>query len=271
LSLLGSYLIGIREGLEAALIISILASYLRKVGQKHQMRQMMAGVVAAIVASIVIGLALSLSLKDLPPHTEENITGFASILAVGFITWMIFWMANNSHKLSSTLRGGVDKALAGSAFGLVAVAFVSVIREGIETSISLWTAAKATGGQQESVIGAVLGLVSAAVIGYLIYRGSVRINLGLFFKITGAYLVLIAASIFAYAFGEFNETGLVTFLNGPSYDLSGIIAEGSFVEVFLKGAFGFIVAPTLLQTIAWVSFAAITGWLYLKPRKTAVA
>ncbi len=268
--MLGSYLIGIREGLEAALIISILASYLKKVGQHRQIRTMMVGVIAAIVASIVIGLALSISLKDLPAYTQENITGAASILAVIFITWMIFWMSKNSHRLASSLRTGVDRALAGSALGLVAVAFLSVIREGLETSISLWTAAKATGGDQASVLGAVLGLVSAAVIGYLMYRGAVRINLGLFFKITGAYLIVIAASIFAYAFAEFNESGLFTVLNGPSYDLSGLIAEGSLVEVILKGAFGFMVAPTLMQTIAWCAYAAVTSWLYLKPSKKIV-
>ena len=268
--MLGSYLIGIREGLEAALIISILASYLKKVGQQNQIRRMLGGVIAAIILSIIVGLLLSVSLQNLPAHTQENITGFASILAVIFITWMIFWMARNSHKLATNLRSEVDKALAGSALGLVGVAFLAVIREGIETSISLWTTAKATGGDQASVIGAILGLVSAAVIGYLMYRGAVKINLSLFFKITGAYLVVIAASIFAYAFGEFNESGLVTFLNGPSYDLGGVIPVGSIAEVILKGAFGFLVAPTLLQTIAWVGFALVVGGLYLKPRKRIV-
>ena len=268
--MLGSYLIGIREGLEAALIISILASYLKKVGQQKQIRSMLSGVVAAIAVSIIVGLVLSLSLQNLPAHTQENITGFASILAVIFITWMIFWMARNSHKLAGNLRSGVDRALAGSSLGLTAVAFLAVIREGIETSISLWTAAKATGGDQASVIGAVLGLLSAAIIGYLMYRGSVKINLSLFFKITGAYLVLIAASIFAYAFGEFNESGLITWLNGPSYDLSGVIQVGSVAEVILKGAFGFMVAPTLLQSVAWVSFAVIIGSSYLLPRKKIV-
>ncbi|MEO0023738.1 MAG: hypothetical protein RL196_179 [Actinomycetota bacterium] len=268
--MLGSYLIGIREGLEAALIISILASYLKKVGQQRQIRTMMIGVIAAIIASVVLGLALSLSLKDLPAYTQENITGFASLLAVIFITWMIFWMSKNSHRLAQSLRSGVDRALAGSSLGLVMVAFLSVIREGLETSISLWTAAKATGGDQASIIGAVLGLVSAAVIGYLMYRGAVKINLSLFFKITGAYLIVIAASIFAYAFAEFNESGLFTFLNGPSYDLSGVISEGSLIEVILKGAFGFAVAPTQMQTIAWCVFAVVAGWLYLKPRKKIV-
>ncbi len=268
--MLGSYLIGIREGLEAALIISILASYLKKVGQQKQIRSMLSGVVAAIVLSVIIGLVLSLSLQNLPAYTQENITGVASILAVIFITWMIFWMARNSHKLTSNLRNEVDRALSGSALGLIGVAFLAVIREGIETSISLWTAAKATGGDQASVFGAILGLLSAAVIGYLMYRGAVKINLALFFKITGAYLVLIAASIFAYAFGEFNESGLVTLLNGPSYDLSAVIPVGSVAEVILKGAFGFMVQPTLLQTCAWVSFAAITGGLYLVPRKKIV-
>lgn len=269
--MLGSYLIGIREGLEAALIISILAGYLKKIGQQKQIRSMLGGVLAAVLISVVIGLVLSLSLQNLPAYTQENITGFASILAAVFITWMIFWMARNSHKLSSGLKSGVDRALAGSSLGLLGVAFLAVIREGIETSISLWTAAKATGGDQPAVIGAILGLLSAAVIGYLMYRGAIKINLALFFKITGTYLVLIAASIFAYSLGEFNESGLVTILNGTGYDLSGLIPVGSLPEVILKGAFGFMVTPTVLQTIAWVGFVAITGFFYLKPRAKAGA
>jgi high-affinity iron transporter len=268
--LLGSYLIGIREGLEAALIISILASYLKKVGLQNRIRSMLSGVLAAIVISVIVGLALSLSLQNLPPHAQENITGFASILAVVFITWMIFWMARNSRSLAGRLRADVDNALTGSSLGLMGVAFLAVIREGIETSISLWTAAKATGSDQASLVGAILGLGSAAVIGYLMYRGSFKINLAVFFKITGSYLVLIAASILAYAFGEFNESGLFTLLNGPSYDVGRFIPVGSIAEIVLKGAFGFLVTPTLLQTIVWLSFAALTGWFYLKPRKKIV-
>jgi high-affinity iron transporter len=268
--LLGSYLIGIREGIEAALIISILASYLKKVGEGKRIRIMMSGVAIAVLASILIGLVLSLSLQGLPAFTQENITGVASLVAVGFITWMIFWMAKHSRELAGHLHTGVDRALAGSSLGLIGVAFLSVIREGLETSISLWSASKAIGGDQSSIWGAILGLSSAAVLGYLMYRGSVKIKLHIFFKYTGAYLVILAASIFAYALGEFTESGVITFLTSPSYDVSGIIGEGTVLDVLLRGAFGFMSAPTLLQTIAWVGFVSIVGWFYLKPRKQIV-
>lgn len=268
--MLGSYLIGIREGIEAALIIGILASYLKKIGEAKRIRTMMSGVLLAIITSIVLGLLLSMSLQGLPAHIEENITGTASLIAVVFITWMIFWMAKHSRELAGHIQTGVDKAIAGSSLGLVGVAFLSVIREGIETSISLWSTAKATGSDQSSIWGAILGLTSAAVLGYLMYRGSVKIKLHLFFKFTGAYLVILAAGIFAYALGEFTESGVITFLTTPSYNVSNIIVDGSVIEVVLRGAFGFLTAPTMLQTIAWIGFVAIVGWLYLKPRKQIV-
>jgi high-affinity iron transporter len=267
---LGSYLIGIREGIEAALIIGILASYLKKIGEAKRIRTMMLGVLLAIATSVVIGLVLSLSLQGLPAHTEENITGFASLIAVGFITWMIFWMSKHSRELAGHIQGGVDRAIAGSALALTGVAFLSVIREGIETSVSLWSTAKATGSDQSSIWGAVLGLSTAAVLGYLMYKGSVKIKLNLFFKITGAYLVILAASIFAYSLGEFTESGLINLLTTPSYDVSNVIVEGSLIEVVLRGAFGFMSAPTMLQTIAWIGFVVIVGGLYLKPRKQIV-
>ena len=270
--MLGSYLIGIREGIEAALIVGILASYLNKIGEGKRIRTMMLGVVLAIVAAIGLGLVLSLSLQGLPPHTEENITGFASLVAVGFITWMIFWMSRHSRELAGNIQSGVDKAIATSSFALVGIAFISVIREGLETSISLWSAAKAigTGSGSDTIWGATLGLVSAAILGYLMYRGAVKIKLHIFFKVTGGYLVVLAASILAYAFGEFTESGLINWLTTPSYDLTGVIAEGSVADLILRGAFGFMAAPTLLQTIVWVAFVVIIGWLYLKPRKQIV-
>ena len=268
--MLGSYLIGIREGIEAALIIGILASYLNKIGESKRIRSMMFGVLIAILVSIGLGLVLSLSLQGLPAHTEENITGFASLVAVGFITWMIFWMAKHSRQLSGHIQTGVDRALAGSTLGLAGVAFLAVIREGLETSISLWSTARATGADQSALWGAALGLISAGVLGYFMYKGSLKIKLHLFFKFTGAYLVIMAASIFAYALGEFTESGVISFLTTPSYDVSNIVVDGSVLEVVLRGAFGFLSAPTLLQTIAWVGFAATVGWLYLKPRKQIV-
>ena len=268
--MLGSYLIGIREGIEAALIIGILASYLNKIGEAKRIRTMMLGVALAVLASALLGLLLSLSLDALPAGTEENITSIASLVAVGFITWMIFWMAKHSRALAGHIQSGVDRAIAGSAFGLVGVAFLSVIREGIETSVLLWSTIKTTGGEEVSLWGAVFGLITAAVLGYLMYRGSLKIKLHIFFKITGAYLVILAASIFAYSLGEFTESGAINFLNTPSYNVSNIVVEGSLLEVVLRGAFGFLAAPNLLQTIAWIGFVAIVGTLYLLPRKQIV-
>ena len=262
--MLATYLIGLREGLEAAIIISILVTYVVKLGEAKQVRKILLGAVAAIVLSLGVGLGLSSIDASVSATAEIAITGTTSMLAVSFVTWMIFWMAKQSRAMSGTLRGKVDAAMAKSQWSLALVAFLAVVREGVETSILLWSTAKSTNGGSAVFGGALLGIATAGVLGYLMFRGSLRFNLGKFFNYTSGYLVIIAAGIFAYGIGEFQELGLLPFLQQHAYDVSAQLPEGSIQELVLAGTIAFNNAPTVLQSLGWFAFVLIVGGFYLR-------
>jgi high-affinity iron transporter len=268
--LLATYLIGVREGIEAAIIISILVGYVVKLGEKQLISRILLGAGLAILIAVGIGFGLSGIEAEASATTEIAITGTTSLLEVVFVTWMIFWMAKQARAMSSHLRGQVDAALIKNSWSLALVAFLAVIREGVESSILIWSTAKTTNGGFSAFGGAFLGLGTAAVLGYLMYRGSLKFNIGKFFRFTGSYLVILAAGIFAYGVGEFQELGVLPFLTNHTYDVSGILPENSIPELILVGTTGFNSAPTVLQTIAWFAYLLPIGFLYLRP-KTAQA
>jgi high-affinity iron transporter len=189
------------------------------------------------------------------------------MIAVGFVTWMIFWMARQSRGLKNSLHKRIDTAVAASAISLMGVAFFSVIREGIETSVFIWSASRATGIDTNPILGAVLGLALAASLGYFIYRGALKLNLSKFFKYTGAFLIVVAAGIFVYGIGELQELGWFPFLTQTSYDLSGVITKDSWLETLLRGTMSFKTAPTMLETLIWFAYVIPVSYLYLKPSK----
>jgi high-affinity iron transporter len=267
--MLANYLIGLREGIEAALIISILVTYLVKLGEKRHLSKIFAGTVAAIVLSVAVGIALSELESVAPANIEPAISGITSLIAVGFVTWMIFWMAKQARAMSGNLRGQVDEAIAKSGWSLALVAFLSVIREGVETSVLLWTTAKTTGPSSSPVLGATLGLLTAAVVGYLMYRGSLKFNISKFFRFTGAFLVLVGAGILGYGIGELQEIGWLPLLSGHSYDVSAAIPTDGLLETILRGTLAFNNAPTVLQTIFWFGYILPTAWLFFRKQKTA--
>ncbi|MEI6590453.1 MAG: iron uptake transporter permease EfeU [Actinomycetes bacterium] len=259
-----NFLIGLREGLEAALIVSILITYLVKTGHRNQVSKIFVGTAAAVAVSVALGFTLSLVLDQLPPGTEELISGLISIASVVLVTWMIFWMAAQSRALSGQLRQKVDIAIERSAWALATVAFFSIVREGIETSVLIWSAARATTGNASSVLGAVFGLLAAAVLGVLLYRGALKINLGTFFKYTGAYLVLVAAGILAYGVGELQEIGVFNILTETTYSFTWLIPKDGAIDSLLRGLFGFKVQPTILETLAWSLYLIPTALIYLR-------
>jgi high-affinity iron transporter len=271
--LLANFLIGLREGLEAALIVGILVAYLVKLNQHKGIRALWIGVFSAIAVSIGIGLFLTYVVEEVPEGTNEIIAGSASIIAVVFVTWMIFWMAKQSKNLGGELRGRIDKVKEGSAVGLAAVAFFAVIREGAETSVFIWTAARSTGTDTNPVLGAILGLPAAAVLGYFIYRGAVKLNLSVFFRYTGAFLVIVAAGILAYGVHEFQEIGLLPFLTATTYDVSNVVVKGGVLDTILRGTISFRAAPSQLETLLWALYfvpTAIIFWNRSKsPKKVA--
>lgn len=265
--LLANFLIGLREGLEAAIIVGILVAYLVKLDERKHIAKITIGVVAAVAVSVGLGLVLSVVAASVPIGTEEAIAGVTSLVAVVFVSWMIFWMARTSRTLSTTLRAQIDKAVGVGSWSLAAVAFLAVIREGIETSVFLWSASKGAGGGSLPIVGALAGLMVAAGLGYLGYRGTVRLNLGTFFKFTGSFLILVAAGIFAYGVAELQEIGWIPLLTNHAYDLTAIIPEDGWLDSLLRGAVLYNGAPTVLQVLVWIGYVAITGWLFARENR----
>jgi len=268
--MLANFFIGLREGLEAALIVGILVAYVIKIGQEKRVRTILAGVSAAVVASIALAFGLDAAVTSVPEGTSEIIAAVSSALAVVFVTWMIFWMKSQSKALGASLRGQVDSSLTKSSFALFAIAFTAVIREGFETAVFLWSAGKATGAGDNPALGATLGLLVAATAGYLMFKGALKINISKFFTYTGAFLVVVSAGILAYAVKESEEVFALP-LQDKTYDLSGILPKESPIESILHGLIGFNAAPSVLQTLVWFAYIVPVAYLFIKRSKTKTA
>lgn len=256
--MLANYLIGLREGLEASLVVVILVAYLVKSGRQHLLGRIWAGVAAAIAISLAFGALLTFGPKGLTFEAQEAIGGGLSIVAVGFVTWMIFWMARHSRALSGELKGAVDRAVEGARGGLVLVAMLAVGREGLETALFLWAATQAAARDNAStaapLVGALLGLLTAVALGVGVYRGALRLDLGAFFRWTGAFLVIIAGGVLAYAVHDLQEARILPGLHTLAFDVSGTIEPSSWVATLLKGVFNFSPAMTVLEVAAWVLY-----------------
>jgi len=267
---LANYLIGLREGLEAALVVSILVAYLVKTERRHLLGRIWLGAGLAIGVSLAFGALLTYGPRGLTFEAQELIGGSLSIVAVGFVTWMIFWMARAARGIAGELRGRVDDAAEGSAWSLAVVAILAVGREGLETALFLWAATQAgtrdsaAAPTWEPLLGAGLGLVTAVVLGYLLYRGAVRINLTRFFTWTGAFLILVAAGVLSYGIHDLQEARFLPGLNDLAFDVSGTIAPGSWYATVLKGVLNFSPVTTRLEAIAWVVYAVPTMALFIR-------
>ncbi len=262
--MLANFLIGLREGLEAALVVSILVAYLVKTDRRASLPALRLGVGIAVAVSLAFGALLTYGPRGLTFEAQELIGGLLSIVAVGLVTWMIFWMARTARTLSGELRNRVDAAESGWALAVVGA--FAVGREGLETALFLWAATRAaartSGSTTEPLIGALLGIAVAVVIGYLIYRGAVRINLSRFFQWTGAFLIVVAAGVLAYGVHDLQEARFLPGLDVLAYDVSGVIAPGGVLGTLLKGIFNFSPAATVAEAIAWWAYLVPVGWLY---------
>jgi high-affinity iron transporter len=262
---LANYLIGLREGLEAALVVSILVAYLVKSGHADRLGGIWAGILAAIAVSVGFGALLSFTSSNLSFEAQEAFGGALSIVAVGFVTWMIFWMRRTARTLSSELRGRVDAAVATGGWVLALTAFLAVGREGLETSLFLWSAVQSTGQSTQPLVGATLGLLTAVVLGWLFYRGAVRINLGTFFRWTGALLVVVAAGVLAYGVHDLQEAGVLPGLNTLAFDISGAVPPDSWYGTLLRGTINLTPQTTVLQAVVWVLYVVPVLVLFLRP------
>jgi high-affinity iron transporter len=247
-------LIGLREGLEAALVVGILVAYVIKIGRRDVLRRIWIGVGLAVVLALSIGALLTFGAYGLTFGAQEAIGGTLSIVATGFVTWMIFWMLKTARNLSGTLRSDVDKHLAGAGWGLVLVAFLAVGREGIETALFLWATVQATGSNTFPLLGAAVGLLIAVVLGYLIYRGVLRINLSKFFTYTGLFLIVVAAGVLSYGVHDLQEAGILPGLGSLAFDVSSAVPPASWYGTLLKGSINFSPATTWLQAIVWTLY-----------------
>lgn len=282
---LAAFLIGLREGLEAALIVGILVAYLRRQGRPDVLAKLWWGVGLALGGSAALGALFTFGAYRLSFQAQEIIGGTMSLIAVGMITWMVFWMLKVGGRMKAELEEGAAAALAvGSGWSIFWLGFVSVGREGIETTILLWGWAL----QPAALLGALAGIAAAVVIGYLLYRGMVRVNLGVFFAWTGAFLVIVAAGILAYGIHDLQEAAVLpgpfsghpitptdlrtgdvlvgpadgpfwmaSFPFGWAFDLSGSIDPSGFAGALLKGTVGFVPQMSWLEVTAWAVYLGI--------------
>jgi high-affinity iron transporter len=260
--MLGNYLIGLREGLEATLVVVILVAYLVKSGRRGLLPRIWGGVAVAVVVSLAFGALLSFGPRGMTTAAQETLGGALSIVAVGFVTWMVMWMARSARTLSGELKGQVDKAAAAGGISLTVVAMLAVGREGLETALFLWAATQAaasgSGSSSGPLLGAALGLLTAVVLGYLFYKGAVKINLGRFFTWTGAILIVVAAGVLSYGVHDLQEGGVLPGLNSLAFDLRSVFTEDTWIGTLLKGTINFTPNTTWLQAVVWVAYVAVT-------------
>lgn len=270
-----TFIIGLREGIEAALIVSILLAYLKKLGRTDGSRLVWIGSLSAVVLSAFVGTGIFLAGASFEGRTKEIFEGVATLSAVAVLTWMIFWMRRQAASLRAELQDKVDNALLAGGLALSAIAFFAVLREGIETSLFLFAAASGTAAEQGSVsaqlLGALLGILTAVVLGTLLYRGGIRLNLRYFFRVTGLALVIIAAGLLAYGLHELQEAGLVPLLEATAYDLSATLTDDTGLGAVLRGLVGYHDSPSILEVVAWLAYIAVVGGSFLRPAAVASA
>lgn len=276
-------LTGLREGVEAALIVSIILAYLAKTGNQRNFGRIWTGVGAAVALSIVIGVILWVTIQGLEGAAGQIFEGVATLLAAAVVTWMLFWMRRTAANIKGELHASVDRALTeGSILGLSVLAFTAVIREGLETSLFLLgqatAASQANAGATSTLVGAFIGLAIAVVLGYGFYVGARVINLQTFFRWTGIALIFIAAGLLGYAVHEFVEAGVITIGTSTAFDISAVLPHSGdvgetgpilIIGQLLRALFGYSSTPEWVTLIAWMTYVVVVLYLYTRPVRPA--
>ncbi len=254
--MLPTFVIGLREGLEASLIVGIVAAFLMRNGRTREMGALWTGVGLGVALCLSGGVALHIAERSLPQRSQERLETIVGLVAVAFVSWMVLWMRAHARELKGHLEASAAAALAtGSAWALILMAFLAVLREGFETAVFLVAILQSSTNATSAMTGAVLGLVVAIAIGYGIYRGGVRIDMARFFRLTGIVLVLVAAGLLATAAHTAHEAGWLDSLQGPALDLQWLVHPGSVRAALITGMFGLQPRPTWAEVVAWLAYA----------------
>lgn len=278
--MLANFLIGLREGLEATLVVSILIAYLVKTQRRQDIRYIWAGVATAVTLVVIAFTVIQSAVGSLPFRTQELVGGTLSILAAALVTWMLFWMRRTARHLKTELESELEEAVTLGAWAIAFVAFLTVGREGLETAAIMYgTVANAY--TPRPFIGAAAGIAVAIGLGYLMYRGAIRVNLAKFFTVTGGLLVVVAAGVLAYGLHDLQEAAFLPQLTGTVggpgdlgnqvFDISGTIPPDSWYGTLLKGTVNFQPNPSWLQFLGWALYLAIVLPLYLRGSRAVFA
>ncbi|MDI5937276.1 iron uptake transporter permease EfeU [Micromonospora harpali] len=261
-----TYLIGLREGLEATLVVSILVAFLVKSQRRDRLPQVWGGVGLAVALSVLFGWLIEYTSTSLLARSEDRelFEAVTSVAAVVFVTWMIFWMRRAARTMAGELRGRLSEALAVGSLAVAGMAFLAVIREGLETALIFYSAAQGAAGDSGPLLALLAGIASAVAIGVGLYFSALRINLSTFFTWTGALLILVAAGILKYGVHDFQEAGVLPGLNDLAFDISATLDPSTWYAALLAGMFNVTPAPSVLETVAWVAYAVPVLVLFLR-------
>ena len=262
-----SFVTLLREGFEVTLLVAIVLAYLVKIERRESIKQVWYGVGAALLVSLAVGAMLFVTAGGLEGRAEQIFEGTAMWVAVGFLTYMVLWMRRESRTVAQGIRRGIDSAVERSgSLALVSLVFVMALREGIETVLFIFGITR-TSEPLQVAFGAGLGIVGAVALGYAVYAGGKRINLGTFFRVTGVFLILVAAGLLAHGVAEFEEAGLLPAIM-PLWDISSspVLGEGTLVSGFLTAFFGWDPEANLLQLLAWGTYIVAVGYAFLRPQ-----
>lgn len=269
--MLASFLIMLREGLEAALIVGIIAGYLGRTGRSGWLPLVWIGIFLAIAAALFVGAGIQLARAEFPQRMQELFEALVGLIAVVMLSMMVLWMRRAGGAMARGIETSVEAAMGqgAGAWALTVMVFLAVAREGLESVFFLLAIFQQTEGAS-APLGAALGVLVAGAVGYALYRGAVRIDLRAFFRWTGLFLLIVAAGLLANAVRALHEAGLWNHLQHRVWDLGGVLPVSGPVGAALAGVFGYDETATLGQVLAWALFLSCSMWLFLRPRRVAV-